>query len=530
MRTALWGMVVAGSTLAGWLSLSAGCGLLPTECFDRFTCLTGSGGGPATTTTTTTTSGAGGDSGPPPQCVPELMMGAAVADTCGIFVSSSLGNDTAPGVGSKAVPYKTLAAAVAAADTAKTRVYACAESFTESVTLSGTTGIFGALDCAKGWIYVEKTKAKLTAAADTVPLTLSNTAPSVELVDLEVTAADAVAEGGSSIAIVTDAITASLTRCALIAGNGAKGADGMMLGESPGPSKPTDLLIAGNNGADACSNAGNDVPGGAYKENALCMLSANPIGGSGGDGTIILGKDGGLSLANDQTAVGGFGQPNSGVWSCAGNSTGNTGLNGGAGMDGAGAIGAASLGKLTLTGYVGVAGQAGVNGKPGQGGGGGGGAKGKAGCGGASGGGGGAGGCGGLGGTGGKAGGASLGLVSLGATLSFTEVTIKLGTGGDGGNGGEGHSGRIGGTGGVGGVGSGMALSACRGGDGGQGGFGGQGGGGRGGHAIGIAASGATAPSIAGVTVTPGTPGAGGKGGTSQDGDPGLQANVQAFP
>jgi hypothetical protein len=488
-------------------------------------------GGAMPTSSTGDTGGGGSDSGPPPECVPErLGTGAAVVDSCGIFVSSSLGNDTAPGVGSKAAPYKTLAAAVAAADTAKTRVYACAESFTESVTLKGTTGLFGGLDCANAWVYAGGTKAKLTAAANTVPLTLSNTAPSVELMDLEVTAADAVAEGGSSIAMVTDAITASLTRCALIAGNGVKGADGMMLGESPGPSKPTDPLIAGNNGADACSNADKDVPGGAYKENTLCMLSANPIGGTGGYGTTLLGKDGGVALANDQTAVGGFGQPNSGVWSCAGSSTGDTGLNGGAGMDGAGAIGAASLGKLSLAGYVGVAGQSGVDGKPGQGGGGGGGAKGKAGCGGASGGGGGAGGCGGLGGTGGKAGGASLGLVSLGATLSFMEVTIKLGTGGAGGDGGEGHSGRIGGTGGVGGVGSGMALSACRGGDGGQGGVGGQGGGGRGGHTIGIAASGATAPSTAGVTVTPGTPGAGGKGGTSQDGDPGLQANVQAFP
>ena len=530
MRTALWGMVIAGSTLAGWLSLGAGCGTLPAECRESFTCPTGSGGAPATTTTAST--GVGGDSGPPPQCVPELMSGA-VADTCGIFVSSSLGNDTAVGVGSRDAPYKTLAAAVMAADKAKTRIYACAEPFTESVTLAGTTGLFGGLDCAKGWGYVEGTKAKLTADAGAVPLTLTKTAPSVEIADFEVRAADAVGDGGSSIAVVTDAVAASFTRCDLIAGNGMKGADGMTLGESPGPSKPTDAAIAGNNGADACSNGMGTVSGGQQKENTSCMLSANPLGGSGGSGTDVGGNNGEASPANEQTALGGIGQKTSNPgWGCfAGSGLGDGGANGQPGSDGAGAIGATSLGTLTLAGYMGIAGQPGSDGKAGQGGGGGGGAKGKSGCGGASGGGGGAGGCGGYGGTGGKAGGASIALVSLGATLSFTQVNLALGNGGAGGDGGDGHSGRTGGTGGVGGVGSGPASAACRGGDGGQGGFGGKGGGGRGGHAIGIAASGATAPSMDGVTVMPkGTPGLGGKGGMSQDGEAGVQANVQLFP
>ncbi len=288
MRTALWGMVIAGSTLAGWLSLGAGCGTLPAECRESFTCPTGSGGTPATTTTS---SGVGGDSGPPPQCVPELMSGA-VADSCGIFVSSTLGNDT-PGAGSRDAPYKTLAAAVGAVTKTKTRIYACAEPFTESVTLNGVTGLFGGLNCAdKSWAYVAGTKAKLTAAADTVPLTLSNAASSVEVADFEVKAADAMADGGSSIAVITDAVTVSFTRCDLIAGNGVKGADGAAAGESPGPSKPTDPEIAGNKGADACSNGAGDVPGGAVKENILCMLSANPIGGAGGDGTLLLARMG----------------------------------------------------------------------------------------------------------------------------------------------------------------------------------------------------------------------------------------------
>lgn len=528
MRTALWGIVMAGTTLAGWLSLGAGCGSLPAECSERFTCPTG-GGGSSGGPSTSTGGGGGGDGGPPPGCEPSVEKDA-VADTCGIFVSSSLGDDAASDVGTKKVPYKTLAAAVAAAGKKKTRVYACAETFTEPVTVAASTGIYGGLDCTKDWIYAGGAKSTLTAAADAVPLTLSKTASSVELSDFEVQAADAVADGGSSIAVIADAVTASFTRCDLIAGNGVKGADGMLLGESPGPNKSTDPLIAGNNGADACSDPVK-VSGGLPKENTLCLLASNPIGGVGGDGFLNFGTNGGAAPANTQTALGGNGQITNG-WGCnAGAGQADNGANGEGGMDGAGATGDTSLGQLTLAGYVGVSGLSGDDGKPGQGGGGGGGARGKAGCLGASGGGGGTGGCGGLGGTGGKAGGASIALVSLGATLSFTTVSITLGIGGTGGDGGEGHSGKTGGNGGVGGVGSGTAVSACDGGKGGQGGVGGQGGGGRGGHVIGIAASGGTTPALEGVTFTQqGTPGLGGKGGMMQDGDPGVKADVQMFP
>ncbi len=69
----------------------------------------------------------------------------------------------------------------------------------------------------------------------------------------------------------------------------------------------------------------------------------------------------------------------------------------------------------------------------------------------------------------------------------------------------------------------------CKGGQGGTGGFGGKGGGGRGGHAIGIAATGSAMPETKGVSFTKGMPGMGGKGGMMQDGDPGVQADVQVF-
>ncbi len=524
MRTALWGMVIAGSTLAGWLSLGAGCGTLPADCHERFVCRYDGGAGGAPTTT-----GVGGDSGLPPECVPALAKGA-VADSCGIFVSSSLGDDAAA-KGTQATPFKTLAAAVAAAGKAKAPVYACAESFTEPVNVTAAIALFGGLDCTKDWIHIADAKATLTAAADTVPLTLSKTASSVQLVDFKVQAVDATVDGGSSIAVLADAVEASFTRCELIAGNGVKGADGMMPDVTPGPTKASDTQIVGNNGSDACSNV-TMVLGGLPKENDLCGLAVNPLGGAGGIGFLTSGNNGDAAPANAQTALGGIGQKTSDpTWGCfAGSGLGDGGANGQAGMDGAGAAGMTALGQLTLAGYVGVSGLSGGAGKPGQGGGGGGAAKGKMNCGGASGGGGGTGGCGGLGGSGGKAGGASIALVSLGATLSFATVSITVGGGGAGGNGADGRSGKTGGSGGLGGVGAGTALSACRGGDGGQGGYGGKGGGGRGGHVIGIAASG-TAPEAKGVTFTKGTPGLGGKGAAvSLDGDPGVEGVVQLFP
>ncbi len=86
MRSALWGIVVASSTLTGWLALGAGCGALPTECSELYKCPPGGGGASAsstsTMTSTTTTTGTGG--GPPATCVPTAGM-APVADSCGVF-------------------------------------------------------------------------------------------------------------------------------------------------------------------------------------------------------------------------------------------------------------------------------------------------------------------------------------------------------------------------------------------------------------------------------------------------------------
>jgi hypothetical protein len=455
-----------------------------------------------------------------------------------VFVSSSLGDDA--NEGTKERPLRTLSAAMVKAAADAKPLYACAETFNEAVVLEAGIDVFGGLECANGWRWIgETTKTTLAAGSDQIPLTLTASASGALVADFAIEAADAMTDGGSSIAMVVDGATAALVRCDVRAGNGMPGAKGETPTDSVGPTDPTDPEIKGNDGAAACM-APDQQFGGAAKENSLCpVASGGPLGGAGGNGTLIEGGAGGAQTANSQTAQGGAGQPSTdpmNLWSCAvgmGLGGGNTGSNGAPGDPGAGANDAASLGTLSSTGYTGLAGQPGLPGAPGQGGGGGGGAKGKPTCAGASGGGGGAGGCGGNGGLGGQAGGASIGIVSLGATLTFDTVTIRTGNGADGGEGGDGQGGGIGGLGGTGGLGDSNApatLAACGGGNGGQGGTGGKGGGGRGGHAIGIAHTGA-APAIDGVTIETGTLGSGGTGADADhNGAPGVKANVQEFP
>jgi hypothetical protein len=499
---AMLGLVLTGmALLAGCFDLSSNCGV--------FLCPSGT------------------DGGTPPGCDPATSAGP-IADTCGVFVSSSMGSDAST-TGSQTAPYQTLAKALGAANGKP--VYVCGETFTvtQTVTLAAKVDLYGALDCAKGWAYDAATKTQLEADTTMVPvpLTLTSGASGSAVYDFAITAADAVTAGASSVAVLANGVAASFTRVDITVGKGADGAPGTTPTTSVGPTSPTDPSIVGNEGTAACTATSQQV-GGAPVNNPLCASS----GGAGGEGFVGSGGNGQVSPATPQTAVGGQGQPatDMGTWSCV-VGAGAIGMNGGTGTLGTGAA-TTDLGTIDASGaYNGVAGQSGGVGALGQGGGGGGGAKGKTACAGASGGGGGAGGCGGNGGTGGSAGGASIGIVSLAATLTFDTVTITAGVGGDGGDGGMGQGGGTGGNGGDGGNGSAQGLSnACSGGNGGQGGQGGLGGGGRGGHAIGIAYTGTATPSTTGASFTMGTPGQGGNmNGTTDKGANGAQADVQAF-
>jgi hypothetical protein len=540
MRSLLWGMAVVGPAAFLGFVLGPGCGSLPDDCKERFACTgsTGSGGGSSSSSASSSSSGmggSGGDGGTPAGCIPSAAA-SAVDDMCGVFVSSSLGADA--NAGTKEKPLKTLDAAIKKASAMKAPVYACAETFTEALSVAGGVEVYGGLDCVKsGWKWIGFDKGlptALTAAADAVPLSIASSATSVALHDFSVKSAQAKSAGGSSIAVIVDQAKVSFAHCQIEASDAVAGVAGTTPMDNTGPTDPTDSSIRGNNGMDACSSV-SQAFGGAAVENPLCpAMSGGPIGGAGGNGAVLNGSDGDVSVANTQTALGGKGQPSADpTWSCA-VGVGGFGQNGMAGAIGDSASGATSLGTIDKSGYAGVAGKDGGAGKPGQGGGGGGGAKGRMSCSGATGGSGGAGGCAGNGGKGGTAGGASIAILGVGATLTFDTVTILAGNGGGGGDGAPGQSGAVGGTGGKGGAGSNTmptTLSACPGGDGGHGGNGGNGGGGRGGHVIGIALSGGGMPDVKGVSFTlKGTAGAGGKGAPMKDADPGVKQNVQMFP
>lgn len=510
--TTTWiGMVSVATAVAACANTASDAVLLGLVCEDGTTdCFAGTGGTGGTTTSTTIE----------PGCVPSQATDP-VRDDCGLFVSSSQGDD-ATGDGSKDKPYATIAKALGSPEGGP--VYLCAETFGEAVRIKSGKTIYGGLDCSNGWLYGAAKKSEISPEAGKVPLVVD---PQVGVVieDVRLHAKDAAEPGGSSIAVIasTDA-EVELTRCAVEAGSGRDGAAGEAFAMSAAAG------VMGNSGIDACSAAAN--LGGLSVTNACDEADPNDdsIGGSGGVGESMLGANGnpGFPLG---TANGGNGEI---AMACTAGGPGDVGV---AGTSGAGAQG---MGTISAQGYAGPAGSPGEKGKPGQGGGGGGGAKGGSGAmkcadmtmaGGASGASGGSGGCGGMGGNGGQAGGASIGIVSIGASFLLTEVTITTKNGGKGGDGGAGQLGGDGGDGGMGGSkGAASALKdGCAGGKGGAGGAGGKGGGGKGGPSIGIAHTGA-APDTTGATITTGAAGDGGLGdGDMGTGAAGVAVQVQGY-
>ncbi len=478
---------------------------------------------------------AGGGGSAPVSCVPSEV-DRIDGDSCGVFVSSSLGDDANPGT--QQAPVRTITRAITMAQLGTGRVYVCAEEFEEAVVVPGGVTIHGGMTCQSageygwGWLGVGF-GGILTAPLGVVPLTLRGGEGVARIEDMEIVAQgvfdphDESTWGKSSIAMVVDGIEAEIARCWFEAGDGATGVFGGFADEATGGS-------AGNPGNDACS--GNVVaPGGDAVNDCGTPedTSDDSIGGAGGPGQVSSGGDGspGEPLGASNGGVGEI------SFMC---SAGTAGADGAPGAPGAGATG---LGSISGDGVTGVTGGEGTRGAPAQGGGGGGGAKGGNGsgkcamiasAGGASGGSGGSGGCGGKGGKGGGPGGSSIGIVSAGATLTLDTVRIKVGSGGEGGVAGHGQHGGSGGDGGPGGSrGAASALhDGCAGGKGGKGGDGGPGGGGLGGHAIGIAFRGAPLPPLDSVTIK--LEGEAGPGGHGQDGlvsgAPGVKAEVQEFP
>ncbi|AUX27387.1 uncharacterized protein SOCEGT47_079750 [Sorangium cellulosum] len=97
----------------------------------------------------------GGTCDPEPSAAPseeECLEGLAalrVQAGCGVFASRSFGDDSNPGTMEK--PVKTLARAVALAPRARGRVFACTDSYSESLTLRSGIDLWGGFVCWAGW-------------------------------------------------------------------------------------------------------------------------------------------------------------------------------------------------------------------------------------------------------------------------------------------------------------------------------------------------------------------------------------------
>lgn len=457
------------------------------------------------------TSGGESSGGTDPACVPSDTS-APVSNACGLFVSAATGHDDS-GDGTREKPFATLGKALTKGAT----IYACADgsaALVETLAVDDKVTIFGGLDCKHGWGYVAGSKTLWTAAADEVPLRVNDRAI-VRLRDMAIGAANATRPGGSSIVVIAavDA-TVDLLRCDLAAGDARAG-------ESPAaPDGPGKKGASGGAGNAGCLGAvAATLPGIGGQ---LVCGDDDVSGGAGGTGlTGSSGADGNDGNPAPGAESDGRGGKRQNGTACA------AGMAGAKGADGKAGAGAKAVGTISAEGYSGRTGDDGGAGKPGQGGGGGGGARecvnDKAGP---SGGGGGSGGCGGAAGKGGQAGGSSIGIVSLKAKLSLSEVKIRAGHGGKGGAGGWGQPGGAGASGGGPGGGDAEAV-ACAGGAGGDGGKGGRGGGGQGGHSLGIAHHG-PAPAVEGAVIEVGTGAAGGDGdGASGTGVTGVAKEVQ---
>ncbi len=504
-------------------------GLAPGGCFVaddvcdaglKPSCRKGGAGGAGGSAATSSGPGGGGG-GVMAGCDPSAEK-TAVDDKCGVFVSSSKGDDGMAD-GTKAKPYKTIAKALGA----KKNIYLCGEKFSEAVALTAGTSIFGALKCSSDWSYDVSTKSAISGPAGSIALKISGTSGSTTVQDVAATAGDGMMPGDSSIAALVDGSTVTFARVALTAGKPQDGA----VGDTPmGTGKDG---TKGPDGKAGCANTMPVPPDFAVPTND-CGGGENSTGGVGGTGNAASdggsGSNGG-STPDISNPNGGAGQTT--ISDCA---KGNQGKDGAPGSPGDGATG---VGVVSASGYTGAAGGIGKSsGKPGQGGGGGGGARGSVACAiatnaGPSGAGGGSGGCGGTAGSGGKPAGGSIALVSLKAMVTLTASTL---TAADGAAGGKGSAGQPGGSGfGGGKTGTGDKNDSCPGGKGGNGGQGGAGGGGLGGHSIGIAYTGMAPAMMTNVTITVGKAGPGGAGGDGGagnqggKGDDGVGEKVKAF-
>jgi hypothetical protein len=417
-------------------------------------------------------------------------------DDLGVFASASKGSD-ATGDGTMASPFATASHALTFAKAHGKRVFLCAETYAENLTLENGVSMFGGLDCSQPKWTVSATRAHFAAPASPAARA-DNLTTTTTIEAVEIFAPDATTPSGSSIGLIANASPAlGLTNVWIQAGNAMDGTWGV-----EGAANGLNTAGAPSVNPVQCTNS---VQCQAY-------AALRPQGGSSACGAN--GGSGGKGGAWQSTPCGqGFICP--GVQSYYWNQV----FNAGAGdklvpVDGKpGAPGASgALGTFSAAGYAAGNGVAGSSGTAGAGGSGGDGAQpnispeaqntGES-YSGIQGPGGGAGGCGGNAGTAGTGGGASVALIAVASPLRLISSRLASANGGNGGAGTFGSAATNGTQPGA------HPLGAPAGTRGGNGGEAGVSGAGAGGHSVAIAYQGALPLVDAASTLSPGTPGNG---------------------
>jgi hypothetical protein len=386
-----------------------------------------------------------------------------------IFVSPS-GNDA--NAGTMDAPKQTLAAAIAAAQSAGKDVYADIGTYAETVELVAGVSLYGGYDSSNKWQRAIGNASIIQGTLDTgVIVNALGVATNLQYFTIT-SVAGAAGTGGSSfgIQVIGSAGPILIQGCTVKPGNGGSGI----------------VPLAAAAGA----------PGGTASGQSAGTSSCGTAGGGGGP--AVSGATSGIAGGNGSGPnAGGGGSAGSAGEACCvpgGGGNGGDGNAGGTGSPGADSnVTAATIGVMQSNGTFTTAdGAPGGSGTPGGGGGGGG-------SGGASssgcplscgpdtsgwGGGGGAGGCAGAGGAGGGGGGGSFGIVAVGSTLTVDQCQINAGSGGNAAGGGGGGGGGTAGGGTLGTGGQSYCGSGGAGASGGNGGPGGAGSGGTGGPSI----------------------------------------------
>lgn len=455
---------------------------------------------------------------PPPPPEPENCDGTQLpsANPCtiheayGVFVSAK-GSDA--GDGTRARPLQHISTAIAGAAASGRRVYACAETYDEVLTLGDGISVFGYFDCQGEW-KVGGARAVVAPKTGDVAALAKGIAKPTRIEALEIRGRDATEPSQSSIGLkAEDAGGLSFVNARIAAGKGMKGKDG---------AAPIQLVQTGSIdgkasvGAANCAVSADQVTCEAVRRSSpaggtsRCVGAAGMDGGAGGAGghsgrfsyrtrqagdpfgicltpagspprqcyLLDIGDtvtSGGSQPATAQTAAGGLAQATPAA----------------AGTPGAsGADGSVGVWKLTSEGFLPGDGTDGTSGAPGQGGGGGAGEAldypgtsvaywGGTGSGG------GAGGCPGLAGKAGTGGGASIAVIAVRSPMRFdakSEIVASAG-----GKGGAGRAPSAATAGGAPGAWPASMPVECRGAAGGAGGEGGVSGHGASGPSIGIA-------------------------------------------